>query len=84
MFQFFGHEVCESLAPQPGVKLTTSALEGKVLNTVLPGKVPQIFFNKKQEKIHAVSASRETWFWILALLLTSCVVLNKSLNSPEC
>ena len=49
IFWFFGQEACEILAPQPGVKPTTSALEGKVLNTGLPRKVPQMFFNKKQE-----------------------------------
>ena len=50
MFWFFGQEACEILTPQPGVELTTSALEGKVLNTGLPGEVHQIFFNKKQEQ----------------------------------
>ena len=66
MFQFFDHEVCESLAPQPGVKLTTSVLEGKVLNTGLPGKVPQIFFNKKQRFMQSLLPERpESWLCYL-------------------
>ena len=31
MFQFFGREACRILAPQPGIKLATPALKGKVL-----------------------------------------------------
>ena len=38
MFWFFGHEACGILAPLPGIKPTTPALEGEVLTTGLPGK----------------------------------------------
>ena len=38
MFCFFGHEACRILAPQPGIKPTLSALEGKVLTTGQPWK----------------------------------------------
>ena len=41
MFQIFGHEACEILAPQPGIKPTPPALEGEVLTTGLPGKFPK-------------------------------------------
>ena len=37
-FMCFGPEACGILAPQPGIKLTPSALEGEVLTTGLPGK----------------------------------------------
>ena len=33
MFWFSGHEACGILAPQPGIKSTSPALEGKVLTT---------------------------------------------------
>ena len=29
MFFFFGHEACGTLVPQPGIKPTSSALEGE-------------------------------------------------------
>ena len=32
----FGHETCGILAPQPGIKLAPSALEGEVLTTGPP------------------------------------------------
>ena len=35
---FFGHEACEILAPQPGMKPVLPAMEGKVLTTRPPGK----------------------------------------------
>ena len=38
MFYFFGHKACGILAPQPGIKPTSSALEGEVLTTGPPGK----------------------------------------------
>ena len=38
MFWFFGHKACGILAPQPGIKPTPPALEGKVLTTGPPGK----------------------------------------------
>jgi len=38
MFWFFGHEACGILAPLPGIKPTTPALDGEVLPTGLPGK----------------------------------------------
>ena len=38
LFMSFGPEACGILAPQPGIKLTPSALEGEVLTTGLPGK----------------------------------------------
>ena len=38
MFWFFGHEACGFLAPRPGIKPATPALEGKVLTTGLPGR----------------------------------------------
>ena len=37
-FGFFGFEVCRILAPQPGIKLSSPALEGEVLTTGLSGK----------------------------------------------
>ena len=40
MFLFFGCKVCGILAPQPGIKSATSALEGQVLTTGPPGKPP--------------------------------------------
>ena len=45
MFWFFGHKACGILAPQPGIKPTPPALEGKVLTTGPPGKVFAIVFN---------------------------------------
>ena len=33
MFWFFGPKACGILAPQPGIELAPSALEGKVLTT---------------------------------------------------
>ena len=41
MFRIFGHEACEILAPQPGIKPTPPALEGEVLTTGLRGKFPK-------------------------------------------
>ena len=38
MFWFSGSEACEILAPLPGIKLTTPALEGQVLTIGPPGK----------------------------------------------
>ena len=40
IFGFFGHKACWILAPQPGIKPTPPALEGKVLTTGPPGKPP--------------------------------------------
>ena len=40
MFWFLGHEACGILAPCPGIKLASSALEDEVLTTGLPGKSP--------------------------------------------
>ena len=37
-FSFFGHKAYEVLAPQPGIKPISLALEGEVLNTGQPGK----------------------------------------------
>ena len=37
-FSFFGYEVCEFLAPQPGIKPTPHELEGEVFTTGPPGK----------------------------------------------
>ena len=37
-FGFFGFEVYRILAPQPGIKLSSPALEGEVLTTGLSGK----------------------------------------------
>ena len=37
-FVFFSQEACGILAPQPGIKLTPSASEGKVLTAGPPGK----------------------------------------------
>ena len=34
----FGHDACGILTPQPGIKPTPPALEGKVLTTGPPGK----------------------------------------------
>ena len=44
MFWCFGHEACEILAPQPGIKLVPSALEGDILTTEPPWKC-QLFEN---------------------------------------
>ena len=33
MFYFFGHSVCEILAPKPGIEPLAPALEGKILTT---------------------------------------------------
>ena len=38
VFGFFGHEACGVLAPWPGIKPTTPALEGEVLTTWPPGR----------------------------------------------
>ena len=38
MFWLFGHKAGGILAPPPGIKSTTSALEGKLLTTGRPGK----------------------------------------------
>ena len=38
MFWFFGPKACVISAPQPGIKPTPSASEGKVLTTGPPGK----------------------------------------------
>ena len=41
---FWGYKACGILTPQPGIKPTPPALEGKVLTTGLPGKsVPGSF-----------------------------------------
>ena len=42
---FWGYKACGILTPQPGIKPTPPALEGKVLTTGLPGKsVPGSFW----------------------------------------
>ena len=41
---FCGHEACEILAPQPGIKPTTPVLEGKASTTGTPGKSQEIYF----------------------------------------
>ena len=41
LFQFFGHEACGILAPQPGIEPTPPVLEGEVLTTRPPGKFPK-------------------------------------------
>ena len=38
MFGIFGHKACGILAPQPGIKSTLPALEGKLLTTGRPKK----------------------------------------------
>ena len=38
MFPFFGCKTYRVFTPQPGIELTPSILEGKVLTTGLPGK----------------------------------------------
>ena len=38
MFWFFGYKACRILAPGPGIKPLSSAMEGKVLTTGPPGK----------------------------------------------
>ena len=46
MFRLFGCEACGILAPWPGIKPTSPALEGKVLIAGLPGKSQFVkFFN---------------------------------------
>ena len=45
MFWFFGCEARGILAPWPGIKLASPALEGKVLTTGPPGKSHQSVFN---------------------------------------
>ena len=44
MFWFFGHEACGILAPQPGIKPASPALEGEVLTTGPPGKSLCVLF----------------------------------------
>ena len=46
MFRFFSSESCTNLAPQPGIKPATPALEGEVLITGLPGKCLKLTFKK--------------------------------------
>ena len=43
MFWFFGSEICGILAPQPMIKPTPAALEGKVLTPGTPGKPLGLF-----------------------------------------
>ena len=38
MLCYFGWEACRILVPQPGIGLASSAVEGEVLTTRLPGK----------------------------------------------
>ena len=44
LFDFFGHEVCGILAPQPGIEPVPPMLEGAVLATGLPGKPQEASF----------------------------------------
>ena len=41
---FFSQEACEILAPQPGIELVTSALEGEVVTTGQPETIPHPTF----------------------------------------
>ena len=50
-FWFFGHEACGFLAPQPGLKPTSPALEGKVLTNGLPRKSQYLYFKKKENDL---------------------------------
>ena len=49
-FWIFGWEACEILASLPGIKLVSSALEGEVFTTRLPGKLPNALFLIKLHK----------------------------------
>ena len=42
MFQFFVCEACEILAPQPGIKPTSPALESEVFNHWTTREVPSV------------------------------------------
>ena len=50
MFWFFVWEACWISAPQPGIELAPSALEGEVLTPGPPGKAPVwiLHLNKAQ------------------------------------
>ena len=51
MFWFSGYEAYGVLAPQPGMELTSPALEGEVLTTGPPGK-SLVFLNICQKYIY--------------------------------
>ena len=48
---FFGQEACGILATWPGIEPTPLALEGEVLTTGLPGKVPSWKFLKSDVQV---------------------------------
>ena len=63
VFWFFGHKACRILAPQPGIKLTSSALEGKVSTTGPPGKSPPLtFYNLLPARWDPLSPSLKSRF----------------------
>ena len=50
-FQFFYHEACGILVPQPGIKPTLPVLEGEVLTTGPPGKSLKGTFVLRHQKV---------------------------------
>ena len=86
IFWFCGHEACEILAPQPEIQPIPPALEGEVLTTGLPGKLPSFCFVGKSR---GCSGSRKYYgchFWgyrmddipsvILFLTLTQWLIIH--------
>ena len=59
-FWFFGGETCGILAPRPGIKATSSALKGEVLETGQPGKF--LFKFKLKSKVGMSLKSSRTEF----------------------
>ena len=48
---FSGFEACGILAPRPGIELVPPALEGEVLITGLPGKIPQVMQSIRNDQL---------------------------------
>ena len=81
MFWFFGHEACGILAPLPGIKPTTPALEGEVLTSGLPGKswVRPLFRDIPQNIMFLLPSKSSTTFttWCRVYSLEKTLVFGK-------
>ena len=67
---FFGHEACGILAPQPGIRPTAPAFEGKVLTIGPPGKSHEGFC------FFFFSHTHPELYWVLVSMISKTYFLS--------
>ena len=77
MFWFFGRKENRILAPWPGIKPTTPALEGKVLTTGSTGKSLNLIFFLTQWIMPPIFKSMLVSIWIIICLYHSILQVTR-------